>query len=176
MQSAMPKDEIMHSGRLLYRLSSHVFTIEHKKRVTPTRIEAMYASTPAPTSCTAVMIIIIRHMCNLQSRFESGQRKKELERAFVAYLEPSDGVEESDVDAGELLEEEKQEQYHHRLPSGRLQECSELRRHAAVFAILSLVQFHFIFVHDRVVLHIRGADFPVILFVLVQPTNRKSDA
>jgi len=50
MHTAIPKDDIMHNGRLLYRLSSQVFTMEHRKRVKPTKIDAMYSSTPAPTS------------------------------------------------------------------------------------------------------------------------------
>lgn len=50
MHRAIPKDEIMHNALLLYRLSSQVFTMEHKKRVRPTKIEAKYSSTPAPTS------------------------------------------------------------------------------------------------------------------------------
>lgn len=50
MHIAMPSDETIMSGRRLKRLSSHAFSRDMHKRVTPTKIEAVNASTFVPIS------------------------------------------------------------------------------------------------------------------------------
>lgn len=87
----------------------------------------------------------------------------------AGYLEPRDGVEQGDVDAGELLEEEEEEEYQHRLPSRRLEEPSKLGGHAAVLALPLLAQLDLVLLRDRGELRVRRAHFTVLRVVLVQP-------
>lgn len=50
MHSAMPSDDTMMSGRRRKRFSSHAFRRDMTNRVTPTKIDEVYASIVVPTS------------------------------------------------------------------------------------------------------------------------------
>lgn len=53
---------------------------------------------------------------------------------FFNYLKPSHCVEQRDVNSGELLKREEQEEYRHGFPSGWFKKSSPFTGRAAVFA------------------------------------------
>lgn len=67
---------------------------------------------------------------------------------YILYLKPSHCVEQRDVNSGELLKREKQEEYRHGFPSGRFKKSPPLIGRAAVFAPPLLVQFNLILLHN----------------------------
>lgn len=78
---------------------------------------------------------------------------------MIEYFKPSDGVKESDVYSGKLLEEEEPEQYEQRFPTGWFGKSTELAQPIAVFISTLFRQLDFVFFHYLSKLSLRRRDF-----------------
>lgn len=67
---------------------------------------------------------------------------------FFNYLKPSHCVEQRDVNSGELLKREEQEEYRHGFPSGRFKKSPPFIGRGAVFAPPLLVQLNLVLLHN----------------------------